>query len=416
MYSLEPGSKIIIFGTDSDAITAYYRYRKEFEVLGVLDPTQKVESCKNGISIFPPNKLHNLNGAIVIICKKNDMISAKWFKDNGFKLFESFIPKTLFEYEYINANALYSLSTPDNLERNINQMIGEKKLCMLHGNCQISVLQKYLIHNEKFAEDYTIIQFPEFFRMNDEMRKVYDCDVFYSKIDLLISQMISDENRFGKDISTSYIKQRLRGDCKTVLVSNMYMQAYFPQHKRINDPVYKTWGIKSFTWGDKYLDIMAEKDKSVEDVIREVNQSTFIGREEIRNLFVRDLEEMERRDSLVDVKIYDYLKEMAEKEILFWSVNHPKNIVFNVLARRLLVYLNYYASEKEVEFKHEMQLNESNTLKIACQAIYPSVNEYIYGKRIDINFGLPGEIKFSGYIGFREYVENYLNLVWNRVD
>ena len=39
MYSLEPGSKIIILGTDKRAIASYYKYRKDFDVLGIIDTT-----------------------------------------------------------------------------------------------------------------------------------------------------------------------------------------------------------------------------------------------------------------------------------------------------------------------------------------------------------------------------------------
>ena len=148
-------------------------------------------------------------------------------------------------------------------------------------------------------------------------------------------------------------------------------------------------------------------------ILDEVNKSSFISKEEISDLFKRDLDEMERRDREVDVKIVDYLREMAEKEILFWSVNHPKNMVFDILSRRLLVFLGYYESVEEVVFKYEKYLNTENTLKIACEAIYPSVNEYVYGERKEVEFNLPGEIRFCEYVEFDEYVENYMNFIWN---
>lgn len=80
MYSLKKGSKIIIMGTDKSAIVAYYKYRKNFEVLGILDNTIKEDMYRKNIRIFSPNILHNLNGAIVVICKANDLLSAKWFE------------------------------------------------------------------------------------------------------------------------------------------------------------------------------------------------------------------------------------------------------------------------------------------------------------------------------------------------
>lgn len=79
------------------------------------------------------------------------------------------------------------------------------------------------------------------------------------------------------------------------------------------------------------------------------------------------------------------------------------------------MYLNYYLREDEVEFEYESYLNEENTLKIACEAIYPCVNEYVYGERKDININFPGELRFSEYVNFEEYVENYMNFIWDYI-
>lgn len=413
MYSLEPGSKIIILGTDKRAIASYYKYRTEFDVLGMIDTTQKCETNKNGIRIFAPDIINRLNGAVVVICKENDLWSSKWFIDNGFKLFETFIPKTLFDYDYINVHALYSLSDRDKLENNLDRMVGSKQICMLHGNCQMSVILKYLNHNYKFNDEYIVLKYPDFFAMNDNMKEVYNCDVFHKKIDLFISQLVSEQNKFGRDVSTSYLKSKLRSDCKVVTIPNMYMHAYFPQHNRISDQVHRIWGIKSFEWGDKYLDGFCYQRIPYSDIMDKVCDIDFIAPEVLDNLFLNDFAEMERRDELVDVRITDFLKKWAKKEILFYSVNHPKNIVFNELVKRLLVYLGYYSSVEEVEFKNEKILDEEKTLKISCEAIYPSVCKYIYGELKEIEFNMPGTLKFDECIDFTTYVKYYVACIWN---
>ena len=92
------------------------------------------------------------------------------------------------------------MHVPDELEANLRKMTGGKKVCMLHGNCQTSVVLKYMIHNVKFDSEYVVLKFPDFFAMKDDMKEVYTCDTLLKNVELFISQMVSEENKFGRDI------------------------------------------------------------------------------------------------------------------------------------------------------------------------------------------------------------------------
>ena len=193
----------------------------------------------------------------------------------------------------------------------------------------------------------------------------------------------------------------------------MYMQAYFPQHKNITDQVYNTWGIISFKWGDKYLDAFCYNRLPSSEIYEKVCNTEFISANTLDNLFAKDFAEMERRDEMLDVKITDYLRKWAKQEILFYSVNHPKNIVINEIVKRLLVYMGYYSTIEEVEFRNEKILDEEKSLKITCEAIYPTVCKFIYGEAKDIEFNMPGAINFDECLDFRTYVKYYLAYIWN---
>lgn len=193
-------------------------------------------------------------------------------------------------------------------------------------------------------------------------------------MDLFIYQTVSADNKFSEILSTDGILHKLRPDCKTVNIVNIYFDGYFPQRTENKSPILKEVHQSGlFPFGDKYVDNMLRKNYSAEKIISIISKEDFISETEIRNGVENSLDELKNRETTVDVKISDYIEMHYKEEQLFYSPNHPCEQLMKVYIDRILEVLGY---EPE-EISDADRILNFGTLKGQDIPIYPAVKKVL---------------------------------------
>lgn len=412
MIALKKNSKIIILGTNSDAIVAYFKFRNNFNIIGFMDNDAKEEGLFCGKTLFTLKKIKDLDGAIVIIYSEKSIQICKWLNDHNYKIFKDFIPSFMFEYKSIEISKVLEVTPRNEIENVLKLMRKDKKIILIHGNCQVIPLKLYLNNNERFTENYILYDIPPLHLINDKNKVLFEMDILFKDISVFVTQNISKNNRFGYTLSTQNFLDHLSPKCTVIRISNLWFAGYFPQHFDKLDSEINRYRPGSFLWQDNNLDKFGKKRVALNSVIKILKDVNYYNKEFLDELFEKNLENMRKRDENVDIKLVDYLRANCKKEILFYSSNHPKNIVIKELAKRLLVSLNLYIDQEFVTFNYESLIDKTETLKITCEAIYPSVFKYLglLDKMDDYSFNYPGSIKTRQFILFEDYIKDYLVL------
>ena len=138
-----------------------------------------------------------------------------------------------------------------------------KKVAIIFGNCQMQKLQDFLLSHKFFSSEYLILQLPPVFEYGNAQNLKYFQENFWSLCDLLISQRISNNNRFNPVLATQKIPVLIPENTKIIWVPNVYFVGYFPQQiKNLRNIGIGEHQSGKFPFGDKYVDAFFEKTVS----------------------------------------------------------------------------------------------------------------------------------------------------------
>lgn len=171
----------------------------------VIDIIYDNDSEKWGQKIFgiPVSKYDGKKQFIVIATIKYWREISTLLEEQGLIKNKDFMPYWLFNNigssfcrilkEYTEVEIKYFF---ENIKRN-------KKICLTFGNCQTVLIQKMLLFNPGFFEDYYVIDIPRIceYGQNSEMQ-IFENEDLWNNIDLFIYQKISVTNKFSKYMCT----------------------------------------------------------------------------------------------------------------------------------------------------------------------------------------------------------------------
>lgn len=411
MFSLENGSKVIILGTNNEAITAYFKLRNRFDILGFMDNDATEDGVFCDKKLFTLKKMKNLGDATVVIYSPKWMLICKWLLKHNYKIFRDFLPYFMFEYEKIDICKILSVTPESDMEYVLKKMKKEKKAVLIHGNCQTIPLKLYLNNNNRFKKEFIIYDIPPLHLVNDSNKFIFESKFLFYDVSVFVSHNVSKDNRFGYFLSTQNFLDHLPKTCQVIRISNLWFAGYFPQHLgKLNSKVC-SYLPSAFLWQDMNLDRMGGKEKlPLKDILKKLKNEDLYSSLYLNSLFEKNFLNMEEREKNVDVKMTDYLRVFCMKDIMFYSSNHPKNIIIKELAKRLLRYMNIYHESEEIYFDYEMLIDKTETLKITCEAVYPAVFKFlgIKDKMNKYSLNYPGTLKNRQYILFDDYIKDYL--------
>lgn len=198
------------------------------------------------------------------------------------------------------------------------------------------------------------------------------------------------------------MSEKLNKKCKVIRIPNIYFDGYFPQIINV-----EKYNGKLYPRRDKYIDLLFKKGITEEEIVKTIKDIKFLNKEFIEDCVKKSFEILKVREEQCDVKILDYIKSNYIKKQLFYSPNHPINIVIKELTIRILKKLNI----NDFKFEDEEILDDNKNYSLIGQdcVIYPSViynlNLTIYNKKYYPNRYINKNLELY----FDEYIISYIN-------
>lgn len=290
---------------------------------------------------------------------------------------------------------------------NVFGRIGKEKV-IVYGNCHTIVIIEYLLQSKSFNNHYYIQQIPMFYE-----KGVFDCKLLKG-CKLFIHQDIREENKFGKEFSSDYIKGILGKECICICIPNLYELGYgfFPQSLvQSNNPKYYNKRnpefIKGddrglFVHGDRILEQQIDNNCSLNDIIEYAHSDNILSNKEITDIFNTYKAKILRREDNWDIKIFDFIFENDhyKEEQMFTDFGHPTNIVLKKIVERLLDRIeNTYNDITSIEINRVLDQYED--------PIYPYVAKVLGLKYSKKYIRVQSNMKIRKNMDFDEYVKEY---------
>lgn len=389
------------------------------EIICILSET--LTTSYRGIPVWSINRIDDfIRGDILLVLSDNiNMLSfSKMCLGKGLELFKSFIPYWLIVDCVIDPLRVFEYVGKDmsRFEKALLNLKSYGEILAIYGNCQTHVLKHYFSKIKTIQEKYFIFSFPQMWNPGHKgkFEELFSSGAM-KYIDVLFTQSVSENNRFGEMFSTKAIKQLINDDCKVIKICNAFCQGYYPQYERpddyekfLNDVAVNKEGLAMFNnMLDWNICRMVAEGKNIEEIIDAISKDDFYDAIFINERFEIEMQNYKKKEAELDIKIADFVEENINHLYLFESSNHPTEIVFLEILRRMLYALGI---EDEVYFAnvtHPLGLPGGEEKGI----IYPSVFQGLgINKRyMNLLYKLP----ISGKeVSFYEYMQTYIKIVF----
>lgn len=402
MYLWNKHEKIIIFGSGELAKQLYYIYKGQYDVMFFLDNYKNSNIFIENKNIYKYTKSIKKEYKIVIASSTHWIEISEQLINDGFQIYKNFAPYWMVKYDSIPYFSLFKIFKGKYANKIIYYMKKGKKIAIIHGNCQTWIIKKFLEKNKIFSEKYIFIDLPLIFQFQKEQLDIIRHDLLWKRCDLLITQIISNENKFNVELSNNSIYQMLDTNCKILTIPSLYFKGYFPQAIRNNTPFQK----EIFPWRDKFVDSLFMKEKNINKILEIIKNESYISPTEIEDNINESFNELEKREKLLDITISDYIKLYYKEKQLFYDPYHPCNFLIKEIAIRILKFLNI----QDITFKNEQifDIDINYNLCGGSIPIYPFVIKTLRLKQYE-KISYPNRyILPEEYFSFEEFIQRYI--------
>ena len=426
MFLYNNNIKIAIFGCGIIGIKTYYKFRKKYDVVAFIDNNLKEkDKYIYGIKVYSYKDFleynKNINALIIISTDKYEKEIANQLIASNKNIYYDYIPYWCLEYNHIDYIRLKNIvnNDLDALELIIKKMKKNLKGVIIYGNCQADGIRRFLINNVEFTEKYIIITIPPIWDRQN-LKQVINDNLLWKECNLLITQIIREENYWGKEYSFNSIIKKLsinKKDNYTIIkIMNMKFNGYFPQD---GNEVF--CGYNDFDWEGiqcrdkniiKYL--RENKNGDVNEFLNIIKKEDFYSKEFINNFEKEEFNRLEMLEKQCDVHISDYILKNYKKQVLFYCPYHPKASVVKEYAIRILEYIGI----KDKDFIKEDYIEQwldKYPYNHMCEVVYPSVIKHL---------GLPNEFNNKLYylnnrifdvpMNFDEAIQCYFDICFEK--
>ena len=292
-----------------------------------------------------------------------------------------------------------------------------KKCVMFFGNCQPTRIFQMLINHTQFSREYFFVLVPQAYNFNDDNAEFIfgGQGQMFQVVDLFITQYIQSTNLYTPKISTKNMTSYLPENTKIVLIPNIYFEGYFPQYLHKDGHIAgDKFGINKFPVRDRFIDEIMENSEmnpDVEKILDRICDPDFLTSEEVQRAIDNSFAELKKREWICDLKISDYIEENFDETQLFYSRNHPINIVMMEMAQRILRFVGF----KSMTFSNFDRLisaqNDEMNLIGQDTPIYPAVLKNLHLKdRLEKYWANKPHWDFCA--DFRDFQREYIKQCW----
>lgn len=278
------------------------------------------------------------------------------------------------------------------------------KKCIIYGNCQRGLLERYLLKSN-FVKYYQIIPTVP---VQCKNKQNLDAEIL-SSVDLIIYQNVSDT--FGHEFSSQAILSQLKPSCEKILFPSMYFNAYWPQAtkqpvvRRLRDLNTTPGGL--FPHGDSNIIRLMQSGTSLEKIINIVSDEDFYSESDVMESINKSFYELNKREkeNNVDIAVSDYIYNNLKNRYLMHTINHPTCFVGVYVVRQILDILGI----EHEDFESQYMTNEhrlSTLTKYDFELpIYPSVIRWLNLSFVDKNYRY--KFYYENRLSFERYVDYY---------
>lgn len=381
--------KVVLWGVGNTGKDFYSRYKEAFRIDGCTCSDDDFEP------IYGLEGIHNIditsNFYYVIVCSIGYEEIERHLILRGFSNGQDFI-----RWDYFACL----------LDSNENR----KKIVAGLGQCEISEICYGLSKWDNISEGYSVIYFNE--------RKVcesadlfsivdfYDCIFMFGFVDILILPAVFSSKT---DMEVKYLRSFLKPDTRIIKIPLLNFDSYWPQ----DIAVCRTHSKYYVTMPDKKLNAFAERDQVVEqfveedyienDILRQITQNTFFGKDTVMNNHYKTLKRFRLIDRVSDIEISDFIEENYNIKKLFCDRGHFSTVLLREYIIRIAQCLNSN-SNCAMDVNLDVLFEGVNEFPI-----YPSTAHYLKLKFVnnDTQYRM---INYGGvhYVSFEEYMRKLI--------
>ena len=283
-----------------------------------------------------------------------------------------------------------------------------KKVCIIYANCQNKLLAELLAKSPAFTAEYTVHAFSVHLLLRG--KTTLDADLL-SQAKLFIYQPVKDIHGV---CSTNYILDRLPADCQRLSFPPLYFTGYFPQFCKnpANKVVKQLHPYGIIPQGDRHIISLLDQSSSVEEIADRLADPNFYQRSELLENVENNLNELARRESSLDIKVSDFIRDNYQKYRLFYTHNHPTDKLGIYVVDRILAAIGL----PPLAIAAPLPNPQTGILDNVQVPLYPSVIEHL-----ELEFA--SQIAFyqhksfcTNKLTFRSYIAKYVDVHLDTAD
>lgn len=192
----------------------------------------------------------------------------------------------------------------------------DKRLCILHANCQGEPLLERLMASREFADRHRCVQYTNY------TREPVPGDIL-TRCDLFLYQHLGPE--WG-DLASERLVSLLPPSARSLCIPNMFFKGYWP-----------TWnGKPGFNFRCSLLDELIELGLPPEETTLLYLRSDLAAKFDLKAILNESLAQERRKQALTPVPYVDLLEAEFAAHRSFNTINHPGRLLMDHAARGLL--------------------------------------------------------------------------------
>jgi len=247
---------------------------------------------------------------------------------------------------------------------------------LFYGNCQIASCKYLLRLNENKYIQNVILCFNTELNENDFLNYIQQSDI-------IITQHIKDNYKNKYYLSTNFIINNKKPNAKLIFIDSCYFDLYYFDECSFPSHIYGMEPPSAYHYS-QMINYFKEKQDSINYIINIVNNWDYKSKEELELIFYKNIYELEKRyneliylygklSNIYFISIKQFIIDNYKNKLLFYTPNHPSNLVLQYICENLLFYLN---ENNNIDYYSDpLSANKNIIYKCVQKVVNFSINE-----------------------------------------
>jgi hypothetical protein len=213
---------------------------------------------------------------------------------------------------------------------------------LFYGTCQSKAIKSVLNLNKEYNQYHIQCYNTDITHEN--------FDNIINKCDIIITQPIPDNYRDKIYLSTNYIIQNCKKNCKILIYQRQYLNFYYfdTSYKQFNgDTLHKPIDYHYNEMINCYKNNLSI-EYYINNIVNNKNYKTKEELEQIVNTSIKYLREKDKEivnnyvksDNIKYIPVVDYIVDNYKNKLLFYSMNHPTKFTLQFICEKIIELLN----------------------------------------------------------------------------